>query len=63
MQVKLYDGDESNLYIGVAFDAKGRETDVKVKADSLVDAKGRVSASMADYRWVDVQGLSQKKSD
>lgn len=61
MQVKLFTGNETRTYQGTAFDAKGRETDVVVKADSLTDAKGRVSDSMADYNWVDAQGIAQKK--
>jgi hypothetical protein len=62
MQVKLFTGDETNTYKAVAFDAQSRETDVEVKADSLESAKSRISDSMADYRWVDVQNVSRSRS-
>lgn len=62
MKVKLFTGNETNTYNGVAFDAQSRETDVEVKADSLEGAKNRISESMADYRWVDVQGVSRSRS-
>lgn len=60
MNVKLYAGDEVNVYEGVAFDKQGRETDLIVRADTLEQAKSRVSDSMADYNWTDVQSLSKR---
>lgn len=63
MQVKLYSGSEKNTYTAVASDAKGRETDVEVKADTLKQAKDRISDSMSDYNWVDAQSVSQKMPD
>jgi len=62
MKVNLFAGDETATYVGVAFDRQGRETDVTVKADSLDEAKDRVSDSMADYNWTDVQGLKRTRA-
>lgn len=61
--MNLYDGEEKNAYQAIAYDRLDRETDVYVHADSLEDAKNRVSDSMSDYRWTDVSPLSRKKSD
>lgn len=63
MQVKLFTGNETKVFEALAFDAQSRETDVVIRADDLRQASDRVSDSMADYRWVDVQKLSQKDGD
>lgn len=63
MQVKLFAGNETKVFEALAFDSQSRETDVVIRADNLRQASDRVSDSMVDYRWVDVQKLSQKAGD
>lgn len=63
MQVKLFAGNETKVFEALAFDAQDRETDVVIQADNLRQASDRVSSSMVDYNWVDVQKLSQKAGD
>lgn len=60
MKVNLFAGNETHTFVATAFDNQSRETDVTVKADNERQAKSRISDSMSDYNWVDVQGISQK---
>ena len=60
MQVKLFAGDESHTFVATGFDKQGRETDIEVRADNQKQANDRISSSMTDYNWTDVQGIKQK---